>query len=504
MICVHASPSTFTHSFAVKAPLAPAIVGTEFKRVWATMSPLDSLSCAAVCGFLLPLAACSGGGKTGGAMDGGAETAAGAVAGDASDASAMVGSAADSGVFVDAAVGATTGPQAGPYSTACAVARPLLTPAQAAAETTLGYLAQAGIIGNGLVTDNWDPTPGLGDASAFTPTFTVAATGGTHTTVQSAVDAAVAHAQDAGMSRVYILVSAGTYNEVVCVPPSAPPITIYGASTDASQTTIAYGNYNGEAKAVGTPANSCTPNASATTFGTAGSATFSAFAAGFQAKNITISNDVTATTLGSTAGTQAVALITEADKVVLDNVRILGHQDTLYLETPGGGEVVRTYIKDSYIAGDVDFIFGGATAVLDTCQIQFVSDRKANGQVLSPSTDVHNAYGMLVTSGNFTADNAAISGVVGLGRAWDRSCTDVPTYVSACVAGGDYPNGQAVVRDSMLGAQIAAAPWLAAATTKRPFCDEPWECVIRDAGVDGVCPANRLFEYNNTGAGSAP
>lgn len=473
------------------------------------MNPSDSLPYAAACAFVLALAAsCSGGGKTGGSMDGGAETAAGAVAGgDASEASAMGGSAADGGVdgsFVDAAVGATTGPEAGPYPTACAVARPQLTPAQSAADTTLGYLAQAGIIGNGLVTDNWDPTPGLGDTSAFTPTFTVAAAGGTHTTVQAAVDGAVAHAQDAGMSRVYILVSAGTYNEVVCVPPSAPPITLYGASTDASQTIIAYGNYNGEAKAVGTPANSCTPNASAPTFGTAGSATFSAFAAGFQAKNITFSNDVTAIALAGTAGSQAVALMTEADKVVLENVRILGHQDTLYLETPGAGEVVRTYIKDSYIEGDVDFIFGGATAVLDTCQIQFVSDRKTNGQVLSPSTDVHNAYGMLVTRGNFTADNTAIAGAVGLGRAWDRSCTDLPTYVSACVAEGDYPNGQAVVRDSILGAQIAAAPWLAAATTKRPFCDEPWECVIGDAGVDGVCPANRLFEYNNTGAGSAP
>jgi len=38
------------------------------------------------------------------------------------------------------------------------------------------------------------------------------------------------------------------------------------------------------------------------------------------------------------------------------------------------------------------------------------------------------------------------------------------------VATGIYPNGQAVVRDSTLGAHIRAAdPWAEAATTKRPF-----------------------------------
>jgi pectinesterase len=347
-----------------------------------------------------------------------------------------------------------------------------------------------------LTKDNWDPTSGLGDVTAFVANYRVAPTGGTHSTVQAAVDAAMA---DGGSGRVYIAVSPGTYLETVCVPAGAPPLTLYGTGSDPTQTTIAFGNFNGESPDAASSVNRCTAS-SASTLGTAGSTTFAAFANEFQAKNITFANNVTAATLGATSGSQAVALMTQADRIVLDAVRILGHQDTLYLETPGAGTVVRVYVKNSIISGDVDFIFGGATFVLDGCQIQFVSDRKSTGQVLAPDTDSRNPFGALVNNGTFTADANTAAGSVGLGRSWDRSCVDLPTYVSTCVASGNYPNGQAVVRNSTLGAHIASAPWFAAATTKRPYCETAWQC----EPDGGTCPANRLFEYKNTGPGSAP
>src|SRR5678815_1321807 len=54
--------------------------------------------------------------------------------------------------------------------------RPQLTSAEAANYTIAKYFASG--------PDAWDPTPGLGSASSFTPNFTVAADGsGTHTTV---------------------------------------------------------------------------------------------------------------------------------------------------------------------------------------------------------------------------------------------------------------------------------------------------------------------------------
>ena len=379
------------------------------------------------------------------------------------------------------------------------VPRPQLTDAEAAQDTILAYLAQAGSFSapGGLVTDNWNPTTsGVGDVTTFTPAYTVAATGdgGAYTTVQAAITAAV---NAGGTNRVYILVNPGMYHEVVCVPSGAPPITLYSANADASQTIIAYNNFNGESSDAGMP-NPCSPP-SATTFGTNGSATFAAFANGFEAKNITFSNDVTSAELGTTSGTQAVALYTQADQIILENVRVLGHQDSLYIETPSSNSVVRAYVKNSYIAGDVDFIFGGATFVLDGCQIQFVSDRRAPTTALAPSTDSRNNFGILVINSQFTADTGTAAGTADLGRAWDRSCTDVPTYVATCVGGtaGHYPNGQAVVRGSSLDKHIAAAPWVASATTKRPFCSESWSCL----GDGATCPANRLFEYQNTGPG---
>jgi pectinesterase len=376
----------------------------------------------------------------------------------------------------------------------CTNTAPHLDDAGVANLTTLKYLAQAGIITAGLLTDNWNPTAGVGDVSTFTATFTVAATGGTHTTVQAAIDAAVAMG---GTTRLYIDVTPGTYREVVCVPTSAPPITLYSTNADASQTVIVYNNYNGLTLDAGAAINPCArPSSTATTFGTAGSSTFISLAKGFQAKNITFSNDVSTTTLAGTSGTQAVALMTEADQIVLENVRALGHQDTLYIETSSAGTVLRAYVKNSYISGDVDFIFGGATFVLDGCTINFASDRRGTGDVLSPSTDVRNPYGILVTNSTFSADPSTAANSVTLGRAWDRSSTDLPTYVSTLVPTCGYPNGQALVRDSVFSAAYnATTPWSPAATSKRPFCSNPWVCT--DAGA-GVCPANRLFEFDDT------
>lgn len=462
---------------------------------------LDAIATRVVLGALLLQAACSSNSPTQSSNDA-------SVAGNGGPSADAAATDSGSPDAVAADVSTGTGPADGSAPqdgsapedapSTCANLRPQLTDAEAGNYTILSYLAQAGNVTQGLITDNWDPTAGLPAVTTFVPSYVVSSDGGAYTSVQAAVSAAVA---DGGTSRVYIQVSPGTYRETVCVPSGAPPITLYGSGTDPTQTVIVYANYNGEAHDAGAAVNPCTANGQAT-YGTAGSATFAAFATDFQAENLTFSNDVSVATLSTTTGTQAVALMTEADKIVLQNVRVLGHQDTLYVETPNADTVVRAYVKDATISGDVDFVFGGATAVFDGCQMEFVSDRKASGDVLSPDTDSKNAFGFLVTGGSFTADSTTGSGVVGLGRAWDRSCVDIPTYLNTCVASGDYPNGQAVVTDCALGAQIAADPWQVAATTKRPFCDTPLACPV-DGGVE-ICPANRLYEYQNTGTGSVP
>ena len=207
------------------------------------------------------------------------------------DASGVSDASLPPGTLADAAPLAGLGGTAG---------RPMLTTAQAADYGILQYLARAGSLVTGLVEDDWNPTAGVGDVSTFTPSFVVAA-GSAFPTVQSAIDAAT------GTSRVFIRVMPGTYNEVVCVLATRPPITLYSTNADASQTVIAFDNFAGEAKAVGARANTCVANTGAATFGTSGSATFSSLENGFEAKNITFANTTSLATLAATTGTQAVA-----------------------------------------------------------------------------------------------------------------------------------------------------------------------------------------------------
>jgi pectinesterase len=438
-------------------------------------------------------------GGTGTAADTGAgahdATATATDAGDAAhaDAAADTGAAhdatiADAGGFVDATLPPGTLADAAPLAGLGGTAgRPMLTTAQAADYGILQYLAKAGSLVTGLVEDDWNPTAGVGDVTTFTPNFTVQA-GTAFPTVQSAIDAAT------GTARVFIRVMPGTYNEVVCVLATKPPITLYSTTADASQTVIQFNNFAGEAKAVGARANTCVGNTTAATFGTSGSATLTSLENGFEAKNITISNDTSLATLAATTGTQAVALFVSGDKIILDNVRALGHQDTLLVDTPSADTVVRAYITGMFVTGDVDYVFGGATFVMNDTNFQFVSDRRTSGTVFAPDTNDRNPYGILAIDSQFTADSANLNGTVGLGRAWDANCTDVPTYVDTCVASGSYPNGQTVVRNSTIGAHISlTAPWKAAATTNRPFSD------VSDTCATGVtCPPNRLYEFMDT------
>jgi pectinesterase len=350
--------------------------------------------------------------------------------------------------------------------------RPQLTAAQAANDTILKYLAQAGPVAAPVV-DNWGATAiaGVGDVNTFTATSTVGP-GQTFTTVQSAIAAAT------GTARVYIRVMPGTYRELVCVLATAPPITLYSTTADATQTVIVFNNLAGTLP--GGAMNPCiAPAVGAIVLGTDGSATVAVFGANFQAKNLTISNDAVQTTV-TNGGTQGVALHSRGDKAIYENVRFLGHQDTILVKTGNVATITRSYFKGSYIEGDVDFICGRGTVVFDANTIHFLT-RPNGGQFVAPSTAAANPYGFLVIGSMLTADAGATN--LRLGRAWDESVV-AGTYVA-----GTSPNGQVVIRDSVLSAGVptnSAVTWNASTST-RPFS----------------ATGNRMYEYNNTGPGAA-
>jgi pectinesterase len=406
---------------------------------------------------------------TGGGPGGGAGTALGGIGGGSAGAGGAAG-AANPCAGMDAGMV----PVLGPTALGGTATRPLLEDADAPTYTILKYLAQTGNV-TGLTTDNWDPTGGVGDVSTFTPTRTVAGDGsGTDSTVQAAITASIT---DGGTARVYILVKAGTYREAVCVPKNAPPITLYGTSSDATQVLIVNNNY--AAKPTDSGANPCAAPGTST-YGTSASATFAVFGSGFEAKNVTFSNDYVES--GTSSSNQAVALETQGDKLLFENVRALGNQDTLYIKSGSTGAVARAYFKSSYVEGDVDFIFGRGTAVFDGCTLNYLTARQGSkgGNYLAPSTAPNNEYGFLVINSNLTAESGTPTNLIALGRAWDESVT--------CYTPGMSPNGQALVRNSTLGSQIRTAnPWSPAATTGRVFS----------------ATGNRLWEYANSGPGSA-
>ncbi|CAJ1948898.1 unnamed protein product, partial [Sphenostylis stenocarpa] len=76
---------------------------------------------------------------------------------------------------------------------------------------------------------------------------------------------------------------------------------------------------------------------------------------------------------------QAVALRVTADRCAFYNCRFLGWQDTLYLHYG------KQYLKDCYIEGSVDFIFGNNTALLEHCHIHC----KSAGFITAQSETLH-------------------------------------------------------------------------------------------------------------------
>ncbi|MEV2251053.1 pectinesterase family protein [Streptomyces sp. NPDC050147] len=293
-------------------------------------------------------------------------------------------------------------------------------------------------------------------AASAAGVLTVAKDGsGRYKTVQAAVDAVPAN----NPSRVTVSIKPGTYRETVKIPANKPHVTLQGTGGSRKDTVIVYDN------AAGTPKPDGSGN-----YGTSGSATVAAEADDFQARNLTISNDFNEKTHQDMSGHQAVALRTAADKAFLDSVIVEGDQDTLLLDTASKAKLGRAYIRNSYIVGNTDFIFGRATAVVDRSVITLKKrwDGTSQGYVTAPST-APDRKGFLITNSTVNGDVSARS--FHLGRNWH--------------AGGDASlDPQTTVRDSSLSAAIRTTPW----TDMGGF---PWK-------------DDRFAEYKNRGAGSGP
>jgi pectinesterase len=349
-------------------------------------------------------------------------------------------------------------------------ARPQLSDEQARAYSYGEVLKHAGVAGHEKI-DPWDPlSDPLATGATLIPDYTVDAAAkadgkAVFNTIQSAVSAAVARAAaDGRKARIHILVKPGTYRELLYVPDGAPPITIYGGSGDASATRISatleatvtgsqYGGTFGGQFAGTDPriAAMFTSLKVRATVGTPGSAVTWIRNDGFQARDITFENAHNKDRGDSSAKregvlqTQAVALMVDgADQVQFENVRFIGFQDTLFLQSGAPGRIVRVFVNRSYIEGDMDFIFGDATAYFRQTEIRTLGDR-FESFTLAPSTHARSRFGFVFDGCRFTHDGTpnALAGSFKLARQWFRGqrCTPfgkvtVPAGY-ACAFGAD-------------------------------------------------------------------
>ena len=273
-------------------------------------------------------------------------------------------------------------------------------------------------------------------------------------TVQAAVDAV----PTGSTRRTLIRIQPGVYREAIRVPANKPRISFLGLGEKAEDVVLVYNNASGTPKPDGTGP-----------YGTGGSASVRIDGPDFMASNITFSNDFDEAANQDMKNRQAVALFLTGDRAVLNNVRCLGNQDTLLVDSPSRGVQSRFFFSGCYIEGDVDFIFGRGTAVFSGSEIRSL-DRGSdsnNGYVSAGSLNIGIKHGYLFTGCRFVSDAAA--GSVHLGRPWHPS-GDVDAIA------------QVLIRDSWLGAHISGAPW----TDMSGFS---W----REA---------RFHEFNNNGPGS--
>ncbi|MEE1765203.1 pectinesterase family protein [Streptomyces sp. SP18BB07] len=284
-------------------------------------------------------------------------------------------------------------------------------------------------------------------------TLLVAANGtGDHWTVQEAINAA----DSSGANT--IVIDTGVYHEILSVPKDRTGLTIEGVSGQRSDVVI----YN-------TRCNGMINPATGLKYGTQGSAVATFRPANLTVRHLTISNtfDRNAHPEISPYETQAVAVAAMGDRQVYHNVAIMSHQDTLLVKGETSTTQARQYFVNCFIRGDVDFIFGNATAVVALSTIQVLP--WPNGTILAPNTDYSKKYGILLDSCTITTSGVS-NDTMHLGRPWNNTEDAWP---------------QAVVRSCDIGAGIKdAQPW----TDMLP--DQPWRLF------------GRFREYHNFGPGA--
>jgi len=215
---------------------------------------------------------------------------------------------------------------------------------------------------------------------------------GNFTTIQQAVDAV----ENGISTRTKILIKAGVYKEKITVPDTKGAILMEGENPE--NTIITYDDFASK------------KNSEGKDIGTTGSSTIFIYSNDFTAKNISFENS-------SGRVGQAVAVLTSGDRIIFENCKFLGNQDTLYLkgaqDLQDKTKPSRNYFKNCYIEGTTDYIFGAGTAVFENCTIY---SKETASYVTAASTPQENEFGFVFIKSKIIGN--AKENSVYLGRPW--------------------------------------------------------------------------------------
>ena len=216
-----------------------------------------------------------------------------------------------------------------------------------------------------------------------------------------------------------IKIAAGSYKEKISI--DIPNVKLIGEGTAASDVVLWYDGINGHLDPSGS-----------LTYSTNGSAsvTVTADADGFYAENLEIKNYYNTNELYNQSlqlpdldksdggGSQAVAMLIDADKAVFKNVRFSGFHDTLY-DRSG-----RHVYEDCYIEGCTDYIFGyDAVSYFKNCTIKSLAKGSNGGYLACTKGSAGQLYGYVFDGCTITSDSTDSGVVAALGRAWDTNMT---------------------------------------------------------------------------------
>jgi len=224
----------------------------------------------------------------------------------------------------------------------------------------------------------------ISDARAVQADATVAPNGdGQFKSIQDAINAAPQ--TTSSTKRWTIRVKTGIYKENIYVQREKRFIRLVGE--DAEKTIL---TYNLNANMLGQDGKP---------IGTFRTASTVIDADDFTAENLTFENS--AGPVG-----QALAIRIDGDRAIFRKCRFLGWQDTI-LANRG-----RHYFEGCYIAGHVDFIFGGATVFFERCHIHCLR----NGYITAASTPTEQPFGFVFSHCKITGETPEVKTY--LGRPW--------------------------------------------------------------------------------------